>query len=137
MVLCALEQSLSNYQLHLKPLETCDQHVLQLLPRYNCAWPERRVPGLRNTPDCHDEGLGHDNCIATIGWYGCFVAHEKLLRIEWPSYMGNWGGLYEGGHGAACISIARGEASSKTTLSWLKSSYRISLWLGPSYRRSP
>jgi hypothetical protein len=32
VVLRALEQSLSSNWLHLKPLETCDQHVLQLLP---------------------------------------------------------------------------------------------------------
>jgi hypothetical protein len=32
MVLRALEQSLSSNRLHLKPLETSDQHVLQLLP---------------------------------------------------------------------------------------------------------
>ena len=32
MVLCALEQGLSSDWLRLKPLETRDQHVLQLLP---------------------------------------------------------------------------------------------------------
>jgi hypothetical protein len=32
VVLRALEQNLSSNRLHLKPLETCDQHVLQLLP---------------------------------------------------------------------------------------------------------
>jgi hypothetical protein len=32
VVLRALEQSLSSNRLRLKPLETCDQHVLQLLP---------------------------------------------------------------------------------------------------------
>jgi hypothetical protein len=32
VVLRALEQSLSSNQLHLKPLETGDQHVFQLLP---------------------------------------------------------------------------------------------------------
>ena len=32
MVLCALEQSLSCDWLHLKALETCHQHVLELLP---------------------------------------------------------------------------------------------------------
>jgi hypothetical protein len=32
MVLRALEQSLSSNRLHLNPLETCDQNVLQLLP---------------------------------------------------------------------------------------------------------
>jgi hypothetical protein len=32
VVLCALEQSLSSNRLCLKPLETGDQHVLQLLP---------------------------------------------------------------------------------------------------------
>jgi hypothetical protein len=37
MILCALEQSLSGYRLCLKPLETCDQHVLQ----------DVIVPGLR------------------------------------------------------------------------------------------
>jgi hypothetical protein len=31
-ILCALEQSLSSNRLRLKPLETGDQHVLQLLP---------------------------------------------------------------------------------------------------------
>ena len=50
--------------------------------------------------------------------------------------MGNWGGLYEGGHGTACGSIAKREASSKAILSWLKALYHISSWLGPSYRRS-
>ena len=32
MILSALEQGLSSNRLHLKPLETGDQHVLQLLP---------------------------------------------------------------------------------------------------------
>jgi hypothetical protein len=32
MILRALEQSLSGDRLRLKPLETSDQHVLQLLP---------------------------------------------------------------------------------------------------------
>jgi hypothetical protein len=32
VILCALEQSLSSNRLRLKPLETSDQHVLQLLP---------------------------------------------------------------------------------------------------------
>jgi hypothetical protein len=32
VVLRALEQSLSSNRLHLKPLETGDQHILQLLP---------------------------------------------------------------------------------------------------------
>jgi hypothetical protein len=67
MVLCALEQGLSSYQLRLEPLEAYDQHVLQFLPRCNCSWPERGVPGLSNSPDCHDKGFGHDSRIATIG----------------------------------------------------------------------
>jgi hypothetical protein len=32
VILCALEQSLSGNRLRLKPLETGDQHILQLLP---------------------------------------------------------------------------------------------------------
>jgi hypothetical protein len=75
MVLCALEQSLSSYQLCLKPLKTCDQHVLQFLQRCNYSWPNRGVPSLSNTPDRHDKGLGHDSRIST-------VAHEKLLRVR-------------------------------------------------------
>jgi hypothetical protein len=66
MVLCGLEQSLSSYRLRLKPLETCDQHVLQLFPRCDSSWPERGVPGLGNASKCHDKSLSHDNCISTI-----------------------------------------------------------------------
>jgi hypothetical protein len=46
MVMCTLKQSLSCDWLHLKALEASDQHVLELLPRRNCPWPERRVPSL-------------------------------------------------------------------------------------------
>jgi hypothetical protein len=28
---------------------------------------------------------------------------------EWPSYIGNWGGLYDGGQGIVCSSIAKGK----------------------------
>jgi hypothetical protein len=49
--------------------------------------------------------------------------------------MDNWGGLYNGGHGIACNSVAKGEASSKAILSSLKSLYHMSSWLGPSYQR--
>ena len=66
MVLCALEQCLSSYRLCLKPLKTCDQHVLQFLPSYNCSWLERGIPSLSNTPDRHDEVFGHDSHVATI-----------------------------------------------------------------------
>jgi hypothetical protein len=36
MVLCALEQGLSHYWLHLKALKTGSHHVLELLPRRDC-----------------------------------------------------------------------------------------------------
>jgi hypothetical protein len=55
VVLRALEQSLNSNQLRLKPLETGDQHVLQLLPRYDCSWPKGGVLGLCNILDYHDE----------------------------------------------------------------------------------
>jgi hypothetical protein len=48
MILSALEQSLSSDRLRLKPLKAGDEHVLQLLPRCDCSWPKRRVPGLCN-----------------------------------------------------------------------------------------
>jgi hypothetical protein len=66
MILSALEQSLSSDRLRLEPLEAGDEHVLQLLPRCNCSWTKRRVPGLCNIFDCHDEGFRHDYSIATI-----------------------------------------------------------------------
>jgi hypothetical protein len=81
MILCALEHGLSSYRLRLKPLETCDQHIFQFLSRCYCSWPERGVTSMSNTPNRHYEGLGHDGCIATIGRYGCFVAHEGLLWV--------------------------------------------------------
>jgi hypothetical protein len=50
--------------------------------------------------------------------------------------MGSWGGLYDGGHGIACSSAAKGEASSKVKVSWLKSSYHPSSLNKPSWRSS-
>jgi hypothetical protein len=64
MVLRALEQGLSYDWLRLKALETGHQHVLELLPRRDCPWPKGRIPCLGHIPDCHDEGLSHDSCIA-------------------------------------------------------------------------
>jgi hypothetical protein len=81
MVLRALEQGLSYDWLRLKALETCHQHILKLLPRSNSPWPKRRIPCLGHIPNCHDEGLGHDRCIASIRRYSCLIAHQKLLRI--------------------------------------------------------
>jgi hypothetical protein len=81
MVLSALEQSLSSDWLRLKPLKASDQHILKLLPCRDCPWPERRVPCLGHTSDCHDEGLRHDRGIAPVRRYSCFVAHQELLRI--------------------------------------------------------
>jgi hypothetical protein len=66
MVLCALEQGLSCDWLRLKALETGNQHVLELLPRRDCPWPKGRIPCLGYVPDCHDEGLCHDSCIASV-----------------------------------------------------------------------
>jgi hypothetical protein len=66
MVLRALEQGLSCYWLRLKALETDNQHVLELLPRRDCPWPKGRVPCLGYIPDCHDKGLCHDSCIASV-----------------------------------------------------------------------
>jgi hypothetical protein len=66
MVLHELEQSLSCDWLRLKALETGNQHILELLPRRDCPWPKRRVPCLGYIPDCHDEGLCHDSCIASV-----------------------------------------------------------------------
>jgi hypothetical protein len=66
MVLCALEQSLGCDWLRLKALETSNQHVLELLPRRDCPWTKGRIPCLGYIPDCHDEGLCHDSCIASI-----------------------------------------------------------------------
>jgi hypothetical protein len=66
MVLRALEQSLSYDWLRLKALETSHQHVLELLPRRNCPWPKGRIPCLSHVPYCHDEGLSHDSCIASV-----------------------------------------------------------------------
>jgi hypothetical protein len=47
--------------------------------------------------------------------------------------MGSWGGLYDGGHGIAYSCAARGEASSKVKVSWLKSSYHPSSLKNPSW----
>jgi hypothetical protein len=66
MVLCALEQSLSSYWLHLETLEAGDQHVFQLLPWRDCSRPKGRIPRLSHTPNRHDEGLRHDGSVATI-----------------------------------------------------------------------
>jgi hypothetical protein len=66
MVLRALEQGLSCNWLCLKALETGHQHVLKLLPRRNCPWPKGRIPCLSHVSYCHDEGLSHDSCIASV-----------------------------------------------------------------------
>jgi hypothetical protein len=66
MVLRALEQGLSYDWLRLKALETGHQHVLELLSRRDCPWPKGRIPCLGHVPDCHDEGLSHDSCIASV-----------------------------------------------------------------------
>jgi hypothetical protein len=66
VVLRALEQSLSSIRLRLEPLETSDQHVLQLLPGCDCSWPERGVPGLCDILDRHDERFRHDCSVAPI-----------------------------------------------------------------------
>ena len=66
MVLRALEQGLSCDWLRLKALETSHQHVLKLLPRRDCPWPKGRIPCLGHVPNCHDEGLSHDSCIAFV-----------------------------------------------------------------------
>jgi hypothetical protein len=47
--------------------------------------------------------------------------------------MGSWGGLYDGGHGVACSSADRGEASSKAKFPWWKSSYHPSSLKKPSW----
>jgi hypothetical protein len=65
MILCALKQGLSCDWLCLEALETCHQHILELLPRSNGPLPERRIPCLGHIPNCHDEELGHDSCIAS------------------------------------------------------------------------
>jgi hypothetical protein len=66
MVLRALEQGLSYDWLRLKALETGNQHVLELLPRRDCPWPKGRIPCLGYVPDCHNEGLCHVSCIASV-----------------------------------------------------------------------
>jgi hypothetical protein len=66
MVLRALKQSLSCDWLRLKALETCYQHILELLPSSNSSWPKRTIPRLGHILNCHDEGLGHDSCIASV-----------------------------------------------------------------------
>jgi hypothetical protein len=53
-----------------------------------------------------------------------------------PIIHGSWGGLYDGGHGVACSSAAKGEASSKVMVSWLKSSYHPSSLNKPSWWNS-
>jgi hypothetical protein len=66
MVLCALDQGLSCDWLCLKALKTGNQHVLELLPQCDCPWPKGRIPCLSHVSDCHDEGLCHDSCIASV-----------------------------------------------------------------------
>jgi hypothetical protein len=66
MVLRTLEQGLSCDWLRLKALETGNRHVLELLPRRDCPWPKGRIPCLGYITDCHDEGLCHDSCIASV-----------------------------------------------------------------------
>jgi hypothetical protein len=88
MVLCTLKQSLSCDWLRLKALEASDQHVLELLRRRHCPWPERRVPSLGHISDCHDEGLCHDGSITPILRFCCFVTHQELLGIRVPIIHG-------------------------------------------------
>jgi hypothetical protein len=38
---------------------------------------------------------------------------RNCFGSECTSYMGSWGGLYEGGHGVACNSVARGKYHKK------------------------
>jgi hypothetical protein len=66
MILRALKQGLSYDWLRLEALKTYHQHILELLPRSNGSWPKRRIPCLGHILNCHDEGLGHDSCIASI-----------------------------------------------------------------------
>jgi hypothetical protein len=66
MVLRALKQGLSCDWRHLKALETGHQHVLEFLPQRDYPWPKGRIPCLGHVPDCHDEGLSHDSCIASV-----------------------------------------------------------------------
>jgi hypothetical protein len=66
MILRALKQGLSCDWLRLEALETCHQHILELLPRGNGPWPERRISCLGHVLNCHDERLGHDSCIASV-----------------------------------------------------------------------
>jgi hypothetical protein len=66
MILRALKQGLSCDWLRLEALETCHQHILELLPRSNSPWPKGRIPCLGHILNFHDEGLGHDSCIASI-----------------------------------------------------------------------
>jgi hypothetical protein len=66
MVLHALEQGLGCDWLRLKALETGNQHVLEPLPQRDCPLPKGRIPCLSYVPDCHDKGLCHDSCIASV-----------------------------------------------------------------------
>jgi hypothetical protein len=66
MILRALKQGLSCDWLRLEALETCHQHILELLPQSNSPWPKRRIPCLGHILNCHDEGLVHDSYIASI-----------------------------------------------------------------------
>jgi hypothetical protein len=92
MVLCALEQGLSSDWLRMKPLKTGDQHVFKLLPWRDCPRPERRIPCLGHTSDCHDEGLCHDSGVASI-WACCLIAHQELLWVRVPIVHGQLGWL--------------------------------------------
>jgi hypothetical protein len=52
--------------------------------------------------------------------YDHMVASQLMRNYfgsKCTSYMGSWGGLYEGGHEVVCNSVARREASSKVMLS--------------------
>jgi hypothetical protein len=40
--------------------------ILELLPQRDCPWPKGRIICLGHVPDCHDEGLSHARCIASV-----------------------------------------------------------------------
>jgi hypothetical protein len=58
------------------------------------------------------------------------------VRVLVPQNPGVTGGLYDGGHGVACNSAAKGEASSKAKFPWWKSPYHSSSLNRLSWRSS-
>jgi hypothetical protein len=60
---------------------------------------------------------------STEGSKGCFIGHDKLLRVRLPIILRSWGGLYVAGQWVASTSL-----ESEYVLSTIKFAYLSSSW---------